>query len=92
MAGLHDEHRRKVRERYIKSGEGSLTPERLLEIVLFTPNSRKDTYDISKRLLKRFGTIRSVLEANIYGSLSIVGVKKVKKNNENGDGLGCHRF
>lgn len=63
--GLHDDHRKRLREQYAKNGMGSLTEERLLELILFTPIPRKDTYDISKRLLKRFGNIRGVLEANI---------------------------
>lgn len=49
--GLHDDHRKRLREQYAKNGMGSLTEERLLELILFTPIPRKDTYDISKRLL-----------------------------------------
>ena len=63
--GLHDDHRKRLREQYAKNGMGSLTEERLLELILFTPIPRKDTYDISKRLLKRFGNRRGVREANI---------------------------
>lgn len=65
MGGIHDDHRKRLRAEYAKNGMGSLTEERLLELILFTPIPRKDTYAIAKRLLKRFGNMRGVLEANI---------------------------
>ncbi len=65
MGGIHDDHRKRLRAEYAKNGMGSLSEERLLELLLFTPIPRKDTYDIAKRLLKRFGNMRGVLEANI---------------------------
>ena len=65
MSGIHDNHRERLRTQYAENGEGSLSEERLLELILFTPIPRKDTYAIAKRLLKRFGNMRGVLEANI---------------------------
>lgn len=65
MSGIHDDHRARLRAQYAENGIGSLSEERLLELLLFTPIPRKDTYAIAKHLLKRFGNMRGVLEANI---------------------------
>ena len=65
MGGIHDKHRKRLRESYAKDGPGSLTPERLLELLLFTPIPRADTYATAKALIKRFGGLKEVFEANI---------------------------
>jgi DNA repair protein RadC len=56
-------HRERVRERFNKVGGEAFTDIELLEAVLHLAIPRKDTKDLAKLLLKRFGSFSSVLSA-----------------------------
>jgi DNA repair protein RadC len=56
-------HRERVRERFIKVGGEAFTDVELLEAVLHLAIPRRDTKDIAKLLLKRFGSFSAVLAA-----------------------------
>ena len=56
-------HRDRVRERFNKVGGEAFTDTELLEAVLHLAIPRKDTKDLAKLLLRRFGTFSEVLAA-----------------------------
>jgi DNA repair protein RadC len=56
-------HRDRVRERFKKVGGEAFTDAELLEAVLHLAVPRKDTKDLAKLLLKRFGSFSAVLSA-----------------------------
>ena len=56
-------HRERVRERFNKVGGEAFTDAELLEAVLHLAIPRKDTKDIAKLLLKRFGSFSAALAA-----------------------------
>jgi len=56
-------HRERVRERFIKLGGESFSDAELLELVLHVCIPRKDTKELAKTLLKRFGSFSGVLAA-----------------------------
>ncbi len=56
-------HRERVRERFNKVGAEAFTDVELLEAVLHLAIPRRDTKDIAKLLLKRFGSFSGVLAA-----------------------------
>lgn len=61
-APLHSGHRSRLRERFRKGPE--LLPDyELLELVLFRALPRRDTKDLSKRLIARFGSFAEVVNA-----------------------------
>lgn len=60
---LHEGHRNRLRERFIKEGSRSFEPHNLLELLLFYAIPRRDTNELAHRLIQRFGDIKSVLTA-----------------------------
>ncbi|HXF52836.1 MAG TPA: DNA repair protein RadC [Hyphomicrobiaceae bacterium] len=56
-------HRQRLRARFMRGGPDALPDYELLELVLFRAVPRRDTKDLAKRLLNRFGTFAEVLNA-----------------------------
>ncbi len=67
-------HRERLRARFIKAGGEAFADHELLELLLFGVIQRRDVKPIAKALLARFGTINSVIGANINDLTSISGV------------------
>ena len=61
--GLHDGHRQRSKRRYLAVGAQGLEDHQLLELLLFYAIPRQDTNETAHRLLKRFGSLQSVLNA-----------------------------
>jgi DNA repair protein RadC len=72
---LHEGHRSRILEKATFYPD-SLTDTELLEVLLFQSIKRKDTSPIAKNLLKVFGSIQNVLDADPKLLLSIDGVGK----------------
>jgi DNA repair protein RadC len=60
---LYTGHRARLRDRFRKAGAEALPDYELLEMVLFRAISRRDTKDLAKRLLARFGSFAEVVNA-----------------------------
>lgn len=60
---LNAGHRQRLRERFLKGGADALPDYELLELVLFRAIPRRDTKDLAKRLLARFGSFAEVVNA-----------------------------
>jgi DNA repair protein RadC len=56
-------HRERVRERFNKVGGSAFSDVELLEAILHIAIPRRDTKDLAKRLLARFGSFSAVLSA-----------------------------
>ncbi len=56
-------HRERLRARFMQGGADALPDYELLELVLFRAIPRRDTKDLAKRLIARFGTFAEVLNA-----------------------------
>ena len=61
---LHEKHRERMRQKYIAAKE-TLSDHEILEVLLYHVIPRKNTNPIAHRLLRRFGSLRGVLEAEI---------------------------
>ncbi len=68
----HAGHRARLRRRYLNSGPGSLADYEMLELLLAGAIPRRDTKDLAKVLIERFGSYGAVLRANA-GELQRVG-------------------
>lgn len=75
------DHRKRVREKYLKNGITGWHDYEVLEFILFFAIPRRDTKPISKELLKKFKTLGGVLDA------SFDELKKVKGIRENAASL-----
>lgn len=62
-APLHMGHRERLRERFRTGGPEALPDYELLELILFRAIPRRDTKDLAKRLIARFGSFAEVLNA-----------------------------
>ena len=70
----HLGHRRRLRERFVKTGGEGLADYEIIELLLTFAIPRRDTKPIAKELLRRFNNIQGVLEAPREELLSIPGV------------------
>jgi len=69
-------HRKRLRDRFLKSGfEGFLDYE-IIELLLTLGTPRKDCKDLAKTTLKVFGNLRNVLEASLEELQKIKGIGK----------------
>lgn len=60
---LYTGHRERLRDRFRKGSADSLPDYELLELLLFYALPRRDTKDLAKRLVARFGSFAEVLNA-----------------------------
>ena len=60
----HTGHRQRLRARFMKSGAQAMPDYELLEMVLFRAIERRDTKNLAKALLKKFGTFAGVINAS----------------------------
>ena len=62
-APLHVGHRERLRERFDRGGADAMPDYELLELILFRAIPRRDTKDLAKRLIARFGSFNEVINA-----------------------------
>jgi DNA repair protein RadC len=67
-------HRKRLRDRFLKGGADALPDYELLELVLFRALPRRDTKDLAKRLLARFGSFAEVVNATDQRLKEVSGV------------------
>lgn len=68
------EHRKRLRERFMRAGAVGLNEYELLELILFRAIPRRDVKPLAKRLMARFGDINRVISARPALLLEIDGV------------------
>ena len=61
--GVHDGHRERKREQFLRHGSDAMADHELLELLLFYAVPRRDTSPIAHALLERFGSLQAVLSA-----------------------------
>lgn len=59
----HSGHRSRMREKYLKSGLDVFAPHEVLELLLYYAIPYRNTNEIAKNLLQRFGTLAAVFDA-----------------------------
>jgi DNA repair protein RadC len=57
-------HRKRLRERFLKSGAGALHDYELIELLLFSAKPRGDVKPLAKRLIKTYGSFADVISAD----------------------------
>ena len=73
--GIHDGHRERVKEEFLKNGFNESTPpHKVIEMLLFYSIPRKDTNDIAHRLVNRFGSISGILDAPVEQLTEVKGI------------------
>lgn len=62
---VHKHHRERLRKKYLDSDIEIFQPHEVLELLLFYSYRQRDTNEIAHRLLKKFGSLSGVFEADI---------------------------
>ncbi len=60
---LHVGHRQRLKDRFLQGGREAVADYELLELVLFNAIPQRDTKDLAKSLIKRFGSFAGVINA-----------------------------
>ncbi len=71
---MHEEHRKRMRERYFAEGIDRLPEHNVLELLLFYCIPRKDTNELAHRLISVFGSLNGVFSAKPEELMSVEGV------------------
>lgn len=70
-------HRRRLRERFLKSGLAGFAEHEVIELLLTLAIPRSDVKQPAKALLKRFGSLRGVLDAPLPELRSTDGIGEI---------------
>ncbi len=70
-------HRKRLRERFLKSGLAGFAEHEVIELLLTLAIPRSDVKQPAKALLERFGSLRGVLDAPLVELRSVTGVGEV---------------
>lgn len=71
---IHDGHRQRMKERFLREGLDHFSDIQVLELLLFYCIPRQDTNLIAHGLLQRFGTLSQVLEAPVEELCKVPGI------------------
>lgn len=71
---LHEGHRERLKQRFLKDGLRGFEPHQILEMLLFYAIPRKDTNEIAHELLNVFGSLAGVLKAPYDDLLEVNGM------------------
>ena len=72
--GIHDGHREKMRERFLRGGLDSFADHEALELLLYYAIPRQDTNPIAHALMDRYGSLSAVMAAPIEDLQKVKGV------------------
>lgn len=74
MENIHEGHRKRMKERFMKSGLDDFAPHNVLELLLFYSIPRGDTNPIAHRLIEAFGSLSGVFDATPEELMKVSGV------------------
>lgn len=72
--GIHDDHRKRMKEKFRQHGLQSFADHEVLELLLYYAIPRVDTNDTAHYLLERFGTLEQVVHAPVEELMKVKGV------------------
>lgn len=61
----HSGHRDRLRTKYLENGVESLAPHEVIELLLYNAVPYRDTNNMAKSLLDRFGSLGAVMDASL---------------------------
>ncbi len=73
---IHDNHRKRVYNRFLNEGLAGFEEHAALEFLLFLVKVRGDTNPLAHKLINRFGSLAQVLDASLEELLEVEGIGK----------------
>ena len=73
---MHEGHRKRMKMRFMKDGLDSFEPHQVLELLLFYSIPRRDTNELAHELLKKYGSLSGVFEADPKDLAKIAGISE----------------
>ena len=73
---VHEGHRSRLKARFLEQGIDNFEQHNILELLLFYSIPRKDTNEIAHELLKSFGTLKGVFDADFNDLIKVDGIKE----------------
>ena len=77
-------HRKRLRERFMKSGLAGFAEHEVIELLLTLAIPRADVKPPAKALLNRFGSLRGVLDAPPSELRSVAGCRRDRRDHSPG--------
>ena len=71
---LHEGHRQRMKAKFLKYGLESFDDHQVLEVMLYYAIPKKDTNEIAHALVKKFGSLSGVLEAEADELIKVSGI------------------
>jgi DNA repair protein RadC len=71
---VHEGHRKRLKERFMRDGLDNFEPHQVLELILFYSIPRRDTNEIAHELLEKYGSVSKVFEADINDLVKTPGI------------------
>ncbi len=71
---LHKEHRKRLRSKFMKVGIDGLTDHEIIELLLFYAIPVKNTNETAHRLIKEYGNLANIFDADEESLIKIEGV------------------
>jgi len=71
---MHEDHRKRTRQRFLQAGLQSFPAHNVLEMLLFYAIPRQDTNEIAHRLIRHFGSLAGVLDAPFEELCKVQGI------------------
>ncbi|WP_295581601.1 RadC family protein [uncultured Oscillibacter sp.] len=72
--GIHDGHREKMRQRFLRGGLDAFADHEALELLLYYAIPRRDTNPVAHALMERYGSLSAVLSAPAEDLQRVEGV------------------
>lgn len=73
---IHDGHRKRVKQRYLSEGMDGFEDHQVLELLLFYAIPMKDTNELAHKLLKEFGSLSNLFEADVKDIMRRGGISE----------------
>lgn len=73
---VHEGHRKRLRDRFLREGLDSFDDHNVLELLLFFALPKQDTNVLAHQLIDAFGSLDGVFEASAASLMKVKGVKE----------------
>ncbi len=73
---MHEQHRQRLKNRFLREGLDNFEPHNVLELLLFFSIPQKDVNETAHELINRFGSVSRVFDADFEDLIEVPGIKE----------------